>query len=150
MADVLIHAPQDGGTAKGAISGQTTTLEDSARQAEQLESEAKAGSDAGTYTHTFAKPFTYEGRTYEKLTFDWSNLSGKDSVEIERGLLRRGITTVIAEYTPEYLASMAARCCTHRSEEGFRIVSMDTLYALPLPEFRAICGAARRFLMRAG
>jgi len=128
----------------------TTTVEDSARQAEQMESEAKAGPENGTHTHTFAKPFTYEGRTYKKLTFDWSGLSGKDSVEIERGLLRRGITTVMAEYTPEYLASMAARACTHRSEEGFRTVSLDMLYAMPLPEFRAICGAARRFLLRAG
>lgn len=128
----------------------TTTVEDSARQAKQMESEAKAGPENGTYTHTFAKPFTYEGRTYEKLTFDWSVLTGKDSVAIERDLIQHGITTVIAEYTPEYLASMAVRCCTYRSAEELRTVDFDMLCALPLPEFRAICGAARRFLLRAG
>lgn len=128
----------------------STTVEDSARQAEQLEAEAKAENNSGTYTHTFAQPFSYEGRTYDKLTFDWNGLSGKDSVEIERGLLRRGVTTVVAEFTPEYLASMAARSCTYRSAEGLRTVDIDMLYALPLPEFRAICGAARRFLLRAG
>lgn len=127
-----------------------TTIQDSAAQAEQLEEEARASEDAGSYTHVFQKPFAYQGETYEKLTFDWKTLSGKDSVSIERELLNRNVTTVIAEFTPEYLAAMAARACTYRNGDGFRVVTTDTLYALPLPEFRAICGAARRFLLWSG
>lgn len=128
----------------------TTTLEDTAAQAEQLEAEARAESGIGTYTHVFQEPFTYQGTTYDKLTFDWTTLSGKDSVAIERELLNRMVTTVIAEYTPEYLAAMAARACTYRNDSGFRTVTTDMLYALPLPEFRAVCNAARRFLLRSG
>ena len=127
----------------------TTILEDIAEQAEKLETEAKDEEDVGTYTHTFKKPFTYESTTYEKLTFNWNSLSGKDSVAIERELLRRGLTTVLAEFTPEYLAEMAVRACTYRNNEGFRTVTADMLYALPIREFRKICGAAQRFLMRA-
>lgn len=126
----------------------TTTLEDTVQQAEQLEAEAQAEADICTYTHTFQRPFTYEGITYEDLTFRWDSLSGRDSVAIERELLQRGITTVIAEFTPEYLAAMAARACTYRNADGFRTISTKTLYALPLREFRKICGAAQRFLMR--
>lgn len=127
-----------------------TTLQDTAKQAEQLEKEAKAQKDIGTYTHVFQEPFTYQGETYEKLTFNWKSLSGKDSVAIERELLNRNLTTVIAEYTPEYLAAMAARACTYRNNDGFRTINIDALYELPLPEFRSICNAARRFLLRSG
>ena len=31
-----------------------------------VEAEVKQGT--GSYTHTFSKPFTYEGKTYERLT----------------------------------------------------------------------------------
>lgn len=82
-----------------------TTIEDTVEQAEKLEAEAQAEADICTYTHTFQRPFTYEGITYEDLTFRWDSLSGRDSVAIERELLQRGITTVIAEFTPEYLVS---------------------------------------------
>lgn len=126
----------------------TTTLEETVEQAEKLEAEVNAEEDVSTYTHTFKNPFTYQGVTYKKLTFDWESLSGKDSVAIERDLLRRGLTTVLAEFTPEYLAAMAARACTYRNAEGFRTVTADVIYAVPLREFRKICGAARRFLMR--
>ena len=101
----------------------TTTLEDTVEQAERLEAEALAEEDAGIYTHILTTPLTYEGITYKKLTFNWNSLSGRDSVAIERDLLRRGITTVMAEFTPEYLTAMAARACTYRSEEDFHTVS---------------------------
>lgn len=127
-----------------------TTVQDSAEQAEQLEKEAQTQKDIGSYTHVFQEPFTYQGETYEKLTFNWKTLSGKDSTSIERELLNRNVTTVIAEFTPEYLTAMAARACTYRNADGFRTITTDALYALPLPEFRAICSAARRFLLQSG
>ena len=128
----------------------TTTLEDTVEQAERLEAEALAEEDAGIYTHILTTPLTYEGITYKKLTFNWNSLSGRDSVAIERELLSRNITTVIAQFTPEYLASMAARACTYRNDDGFRTITTDALYELPILEFRAICDAARRFLLRLG
>lgn len=127
-----------------------TTIPEAAEQAETLDAAAQAEDDTGTYTHVFKKPFTYQGVTYEKLTFNWDSLSGKDSVAIERDLLRRGLTTVLAEFTPEYLAGMAVRACTYRNDDGFRTVTPDTLDAMPIHEFRRICGAARSFLLRAG
>lgn len=127
-----------------------TTFEDSAAQAERLEASARSEADSGTYTHTFKQPFTHEGVTYEHLTFDWESLSGKDSVAIERELLNRNIAVVHAGFTPEYLAAMAARACTYRNEDGFRAVTTNMIYALPLGEFRKICIAARNFLFRVG
>ena len=86
-----------------------TTFEDSAAQAERLEASARSEADSGTYTHVFKRPFTHGGVTYEHLTFDWESLSGKDSVAIERELRGVNVTVVLAEFTPEYLAAMAAR-----------------------------------------
>lgn len=128
----------------------TTTIERSAAQAEELEASARSEADSGTYTHVFKRPFTHEGVTYEQLTFNWESLSGKDSVAIERELRGINVTVVLAEFTPEYLAAMAARACTYRNADGFRTVNRDLLYALPLREFRQICNAARRFLLRSG
>lgn len=125
-----------------------TTISEAAVQAEKLEADARSKEDVSTYTHTFQNPFTFESVTYEKLTFNWDSLSGGDSVAIERELLRRGLITVMAEFTPEYLAAMAARACTYRNDDGFRTITTDAVYAMPLREFRKICGAARRFLMR--
>jgi len=127
-----------------------TTFEDSAAQAERLEASARSEADSGTYTHVFKRPFTHGGVTYEHLTFDWESLSGKDSVAIERELRGVNVTVVLAEFTPEYLTAMAARACTYRNADGFRTITADALYELPLPEFRAICLAARSFLLRSG
>ena len=121
----------------------TTTITDAAAQAEQLEKEAQAQKGLYTYTHVFQEPFTYQGMTYEKLTFNWKTLSGKDSAAIERELLNRNVTTVVAEFTPEYLTAMAARACPAMARRRCG-------YELPLPEFRAICLAARSFLLRSG
>ena len=133
-----------------SIDKEPTTIEKSAEQAEQAEAEALTEENSGIYTHEFKKPFTYEGRTYEQLSFDWESLSGKDSVAIERDLLNRNIGVVHAGFTPEYLAAMAARACTYRNEDGFRTVTTNMIYALPLGEFRKICIAARNFLFRVG
>lgn len=133
-----------------SIDKEPTTIEKNAEQAEQAEAEALTEEDSGIYTHEFKRPFTYEGRTYEQLSFDWESLSGKDSVAIERELRGINVTVVLAEFTPEYLAAMAARACTYRNGDGFRTVNTDLLYALPLREFRQICSAARRFLLRSG
>ena len=133
-----------------SIDKEPTTIEKNAEQAEQAEAEALTEEDSGIYTHEFKRPFTYEGRTYEQLSFDWESLSGKDSVAIERELLNRNIAVVHAGFTPEYRAAMAARACTYRNEDGFRAVTTNMIYALPLGEFRKICIAARNFLFRVG
>lgn len=133
-----------------SIDKKPTTIEESAEQAERAEAEALTEEHSGIYTHEFKKPFTYDGRTYERLSFDWESLSGKDSVAIERELVNRNIAVVHAGFTPEYLAAMAVRACTYRNEDGFRTVTTNMIYALPLGEFRKICIAARSFLFRVG
>ena len=84
------------------------------------------------------------------MTFDFDALTGNDSLAIENEMLAHGKTLVLPAYTGEYLTGMAARACTERSADGKRVVGTDTIRALPLGDFQAICGRSRTFLLRAG
>ncbi|RGE66688.1 hypothetical protein [Anaerotruncus colihominis] len=138
------NAAETGGTADGMIM-------DMAEAAEKLEQEAKrADADYSSYTHVFQPPFIYEGRTYDTLTFNWDTLTGKDSLAIEAEMMLKGKTLILPAYTGEYLVGMAARACTCRDDSGNRTVSTNTICALPLKDFQAICNRARNFLLRAG
>ena len=122
-----------------------------AEAAEQIEADAlEKEPDSERYTHYFKRPFTYQGRTVETLTFDWDTLSGRDSLAIERELRTKNITLVIPAYTGEYLVGMAARACVDRTEEGKRFVGTDMIQAMPLGDFQQITKQARYFLIRAG
>lgn len=128
----------------------TENAKTAAEQAEEMEIQAKTEPNDGSYTHTFKRPYTYQGTTLEELTFDWDSLTGNDYIAIENELLRRGKTLVTPEFTIEFLCGMAVRACTRRSEEGFRVLSVDMMGSMPMREFRTICNRARSFLLRAG
>ena len=125
-------------------------IKKSAEEAEAVFTAAQKETDIQTYTHTFQTPFTFEGRTFERLSFDWGALTGMDSLAIEDEMNRKGKTLVTPAFSGEYLAGMAARACTERDEDGKRVVSAATIRALPLADFQRVCGRARTFLMRAG
>lgn len=124
-------------------------IKTAAEQAEEVEIQAKAEPDYGTYTHIFHKPFSFEGKTFERMTFDWGSLTGQDSTAVNRELRGQNVFVVVDTYTIEYLTAMAARACTDRDAEGKRVVSSQTLEALPVRDFRTICNKIRSFLLRA-
>lgn len=111
---------------------------------------AIAEPDVFTYTHIFKRPFSYNGVAHESLTFDWGALTGKDHMAIENEILRRGKTLILPEWTSEFLCGMAVRACTTRNDEGFRVLSVESLNAMPMRDFQMICKSARDFLLRAG
>lgn len=117
-------------------------LEEMAQDAEALEQKAKQEMDITTYTHRFKKPFTWEGRTYEELTFDWGKLTGSDYLAVENEMLAQGKTLVTPEFSGDFLMGIAARACTSQ-------MNVQTLKKMPLRNFRAILGRARSFLLRA-
>lgn len=120
-----------------------------AEAAAEQEAAALAEPDTGISVHRFSRPLQWEGRTYETLTFQWNTLSGRDHLEIENGLLARGKTLVVPEYTGDYLCGMAVRACTERDEKGRRVLPPAALQTLPLGDFLDVCGEARGFLFRA-
>lgn len=99
------------------------------------------------YTHILQKPLERDGQQYKTLSFNYSNLTGRDNLSIERDILAEfGKLVAVPEYTPEYLVNMAARACTERNEQGSPFVNVPLLLDLPLRDFKEICASARRFL----
>lgn len=122
------------------------SLEELAETAAEQEQTAQEESNRLVYVHTFARPFQWEGKNYEKLTFRWDTLTGADHLEIEFELLKQGKTLVVPEFTGEYLCGMAARAC----EEWRKLAPpsrKSAMKKLLLKDFSAICKEARRFLM---
>lgn len=124
-------------------------LAQDAAEAERVEEEAKREKETGSYTHTFKNPFPWKGKTYEKLTFDWTALDGGDHLEIESEIVMKGRTLVSPAFTGDFLAGMAARACTERDEEGKRVIDGQALKKMPMTDFQAITRKARGFLLRA-
>ncbi len=101
------------------------------------------------YVHTFSKPVTFEGETFDSLTFDFGKLTGNDSLAIEAELTAQGNVLITPEFSGEYLIRMAMRACTNRRKDG-RKLGVDFFKALPLMAFVRIRGRARSFLLHAG
>ncbi len=126
------------------------TVQEDAAEAERVAEEAKQEQETGSYTHSFKTPFQWKGRTFERLTFDWAVLKGKDHLEIEQELLAKGRTLVSPAFTGDFLAGMAARACTERDENGKRVIDGQAVVEMDMADFQAITRNARGFLLRAG
>lgn len=126
------------------------TVEDLAKEAQELEDAVKALAKKDEWKrcgHVFGEPYRFEGQTFERLDFDWTRLTGRDSLAIEEEiLLRKRKTVVDAKFSTDYLCGMAVRACTSRSAEG-KAFSVFAMEALPLSVFQKICGSARNFLI---
>lgn len=124
-------------------------IEKDAADAEKAAEEARRKKKPDRYTHTFAKPFQWKERTFESLTFDWTVLSGRDHLEIEQELMRKGRVLIAPAFTGSFLAGMAARACTERDGKGKRVIDTQAVMDMPMGDFQAITMEARDFLLRA-
>ena len=112
-----------------------------AAEMDAAEEAAEQIDSVGVYTHEFKKPFTYEGKTYESLTFNSDALSGADSLAIENEMLALGKALVAPEFSGEYLIRMAAKAAK---------ISSTVIEAMPLYDYNRIRSRARTFLLRSG
>lgn len=113
----------------------------SALEKEAAKAEAEVGE--GAYVHVFRKPFTYENKTYETLTFDFAKLTGRDALAIQDELDAQGKAVLVKQMNDNYLLRVAVRACTTP-------IGADVLSAAPLVEFSKIMKRARSFLLRSG
>lgn len=87
------------------------------------------------------KPVVYNGKSYEKLTFDFDSLTGKDGLDIENELAALGKVAVVPAFSGEYLIRMAAKACTDP-------IGSDIFEMISLHDYNRIRSAARSFLLR--
>ena len=120
-----------------AIASVQKAVDQAARVSKITQEMKEAGINFETYKHPLTKPLSYEGTTFEMLEFDWTILTGQDSLAIETELAKKQKT------------GMAVRACTWRGQVGQRI-STGMLEALPIADFLKICSQARFFLIASG
>lgn len=108
---------------------------------EEMQAAQQEADDASTaYVHTFKKPFEFEGKIYETLTFQWDSLTGNDSLAIEAEIAAIGKTLIAPEISGEYQIRMASRACTES-------LGYDAIMAMPIRDFNKIRNKARSFLL---
>ena len=98
-----------------------------------------------SYTHEFATPFTYNGNTVEKLTFNWYTLTGRDSIGADRELSKSSGGRGAQNFGREHMALLAVRACSERNGNDIRIVDKDFMEALPIVDFEEITTMGRLF-----
>lgn len=101
---------------------------------------ATAGGE-GLYKHTFKRPFTYEGKTYKEMAFNFERLTGRDMVSIEAEMQANNEYALAPEISRSFQAKMAAKAAG---------IGSDILEAMPLNDFNRITNAARDFLISTG
>ena len=94
-----------------------------------------------TYTLVFRKPFGYDGKTFDKLEFNWDGLTGRDALSIENEMQRLGKALVVPAFSGEYLIRMAAKACTEA-------IGADAFELMPILEYNKVRNAARSFLLK--
>lgn len=100
----------------------------------------EAAESKNVYIHKFAKPFTYEGKTYTEITFAWDDLTGNDYLAIESEMASLGKVVITPEFSGEFIIRMAAKACTEK-------IGSDFFGAIPFRDFNKIRGKARSFLL---
>ena len=110
-------------------------------EAAQEEAEAEAVSITRK-TVILRKELNYNGITYDELHFDFDQLTGRDSLEVENEIERRtGGTVVVPAINVEFLTCISAKAC----EEP---IGRDALLSLNLSDFNHIRNLARNFMLR--
>lgn len=97
--------------------------------------------NSGVYVHTFQRPFEYEGKQYQTLTFNFDSLTGRDMISIESEMQAMNEYAIAPEISRIFQEKMAARAAG---------LASDILEAMPLVEFNRITNAARDFLISTG
>ena len=108
--------------------------------AEQKAKEEAEKDTAVKFTFKLLTPVEYEGKEYKELKFDFSHITGADSLNIESELQTRGIMLVTPSFQTPYLLRVCARACSEP-------IDVDLLTKFKLRDFLALRNKARNFLM---
>ena len=111
--------------------------------AEFAVAQAEASVSDSVATVEFSTPFTYEGKTYEKLVFDFDRLTGNDGIAIESELQALGKPVIVPALSGDYLIRMAAKACTD-------VLGADAILAMRLSDFNRLRNGARPFFAKLG
>ena len=108
--------------------------------AEQKAKEEAEKDTAVKFTYRLITPVEYDGKKYTELKFDFSEITGADSLNIEAELNSQGIVVISPSYQSPYLVRLCARACSEK-------IDVDLIKRLKLRDYLALRNKARNFLM---
>lgn len=120
-----------------------TKIEQDPKELDLAEEKAREEASKDTavkFTFHLLSPIEYEGKTYKELRFDFSEISGADSLNIEAELNAQGIVVISPSYQTPYLLRVCARACNEP-------VDVDLFTKFKLRDFLSLRNKARNFLM---
>ena len=126
-----------------SIDEKNVQSEQDPKELELAEQKAKEEAEKDTalkFTFHLLTPIEYEGKTYKELKFDFSEISGADSLNIEAELNAKGIVVISPSYQTPYLLRVCTRACSEP-------IDVDLLTKFKLRDFLALRNKARNFLM---
>lgn len=99
--------------------------------------------NGGDFKLTFKKPFqfSYDGKNYDELSFDFDGLTGKDAVDIENEMQKLGKMLVTPAFSTDFIMRMASKSCRQP-------IGVDGFERLPLFYFNKVRSAGRSFLLK--
>ena len=107
---------------------------------EEAVKQAEEDNGASVYVHEFKRPFEYMGKKYDRLTFDYGSLTGRDSLTVENDLQAKGVMVMVPTFSGPYLIRIAARAC----KEG---IGIDALEKMSIADYNRIRSRTRNFLL---
>lgn len=105
---------------------------------EDLVKEIDNSEQGSDFTLMLNKPLTYEDKTFNSLHFDFNSLTGKDFLDIEDEMARKGKILLSARLSGDFLTIMCTKACIEP-------VDVDYIRALPIKKFEELRNAARNF-----
>lgn len=93
----------------------------------------------GVYVHRFKEPFSYQGKVFESMTFDFNKLTGRDHLDVENEMQAQGKLLVNEKFSGEFIIRIAARACTEK-------VGSDAFVLMPMHEYSKIRSEVRSFI----
>ena len=121
----------------------TANTEQDPKELEVAEQKAKEEAEKDTavkFTLKLITPIEYEGTTYKELKFDFSNITGADSLNIEAELNAAGVVVISPSYQSPYLIRLCARACSIP-------IDLELIKRFKLRDYLALRNKARNFLM---
>ncbi len=95
----------------------------------------------GKYVHKFKKPFNFEGKEYNEITFDFEKLTGNDMVSVEAEMQSKNEYALAPEISRSLQSKIAAKASG---------IGSDVIEAMPIGDFNKITNAVRDFLVNTG
>lgn len=111
------------------------------KQGMKVVSESGTKIPEGAHVLTLKRPYTYEGKTYEKFVFDFEQLTGQALVDIETEMTGVGEFALSPEISTSFLYRLAAKAAR---------VGSDVIVHLPIREFGKVKSYAQDFLISTG